>query len=153
MVTSCGWSNTEGAIMMEEISWLMLLLLIPAVAILLGAVSARYGTLQQEIHHLIDAADGIDAATLAHLRARVVHFRNALVSLHLSVAIFAVSSVIGGVLEIGQIGQLPKEGFLLLAAVLGITCLVIGTAELIRESFRSQEVLLEHLRRVNKQPM
>ena len=130
----------------DEISWLMPLLLIPGIALLIGAASTRYATFQQEVHHLLmdDMDINVDAAQ--HLKTRAVHFRNALVALHLSANSLAVGSIVGAVLDLT--GGLSPQAVVVFFTAVGVLSLVIGTGELIRESFRSQDVLFEHLRHI-----
>lgn len=130
----------------DEISWLMPLLLIPGIALLIGAASTRYATFQQEVHHLLMDDMDINEAAGAHLRARAIYFRNALVALHLSANSLAVGSIVGAVLDLT--GGISPQAVVVFFTALGVLSLVFGTGELIRESFRSQDVVFEHLRHI-----
>jgi hypothetical protein len=133
--------------MMETISFLMPLTLLPGIGILIGAVSTRHGNLQQEIHHLMQLRERLSVDAHAHLRARTLHIRNALVSLHLSVTSFAVSTIIGVLLNFAQVDY---EQAVVVLTALGIIGLVIGVIELVRESLRSHDIILEHLDSLNQ---
>lgn len=128
---------------MEEISFLMPILLIPGIGLLLNAASTRYSAFQAEIHHLLDDGAALPVLTHAHLRARARYFRAAFVSLHLSASVFAAGSIIGALLRL--MGVNAVESLTLLFTAFGILSLIWGTNALMRESLRSEEILIAHL--------
>ncbi len=72
--------------------WAAPLLLIPGVGLLVLSTSARFGQLHQELHRQL--SEGHPGA-VKHLcrRARLLH--SALVSLYVSIAVLAISSLLG----------------------------------------------------------
>jgi hypothetical protein len=68
--------------------------------------------------------ESLTAKSREHLRLRTTHFRNAFVSLHVSANVFAAGSIVGAFLYVIDVEAGP---------------------ELLRESVRSQEVILDHL--------
>lgn len=127
---------------MEEISWIMPLLLLPGVALLLMSTSIRFGQIHDEIHHILDEEHKPEVIFAARLEKRSLLFRNALVSLYISVAAFAVGSMSGAVLSMFD-G--PDEWAVISFACIGIAMLLFAAVELIRESVLSLKVIQKHL--------
>ncbi|NDJ59824.1 MAG: DUF2721 domain-containing protein [Chloroflexi bacterium] len=127
---------------MEEISWLMPLLILPGVGLLLMSTSIRYAQIHNEIHHLMDGGHRVMEITEAHLRQRAVLFRNALVGLYISAGAFAIGSISGVIIDV-----LTGDSELIVIAVacVGIASLVFSAIELIRESILSLEIITDHL--------
>jgi hypothetical protein len=72
--------------------WAAPLLLIPGVGLLILSTSARFGQLHQELHRQRDEGHSHAVEHLCR-RARLLH--SALVSLYVSVAVLAFSSLLG----------------------------------------------------------
>lgn len=128
--------------------WLTPLLLVPGVALLVMSTSGRFAQVHSEIHDLANHKHEHDIEKLAvNLDKRSVIFRNALVSLYLSVTFLAIASLIGGIAVIWM-------GNILYIVVglscLGILCLVFAAIELIRESMLTLEVIKQHCKEIEK---
>jgi hypothetical protein len=83
--------NSEGAgPMLETELWLTPLILLPGVALLIMSTSARFGQIHAEFHHLLDHTDAHAEILSRHLVLRSALYRNALISLHASVGLFAL---------------------------------------------------------------
>jgi len=124
---------------LEQELWIAPLLLIPGVALLIMSTSARYGQLHSEIHHVADL--GPNTSLIKHLFRRARWMRNALVSLYLSVAVFAVTSLVTALFTCLEINS-PMITFWMIC--LGVSCLVFAVFTLIRESIQSLEVIRDH---------
>ncbi|MHC4140789.1 MAG: DUF2721 domain-containing protein [Planctomycetota bacterium] len=95
-------SNSKGVgLMIETEPWLTPLILLPGVALLIMSTSARFGQIHAEFHHLPDHADAHAEILSRHLVLRSALYRNALISLHASVGLFALGSLLGGLLNSG----------------------------------------------------
>ncbi len=108
------------------------------------STSVRYGQLHSEIHHVTGNNDDIPEKTFNHLIYRGKMFRNALVSLYISVGFFALASLLGGITVFWA-----KLSFWLIISLtfLGISALLFAAYELIRESIYSLEIICEHRKR------
>lgn len=128
--------------MESEIVWLAPLLILPGVCLLIVSTSARYATLHDEIHHWLDGAHDPQVVQQAHLLQRAFHFRNALVCLYSSVFIFVGASVIGAVLDFMDVIY-----DLVVFAIVVVGTMVVGyaSAELVRESLLSLQVIQAHV--------
>ncbi len=126
--------------------WLIPIILLPGVALLILSTATRYGQIHSELHHLQEVDEPITAVFQHHLGQRALLFRNALVSLYISVAAFALGSLAGALLD-GL--QLPSTWAITLFSIIGVLGLIFATIELIRESslsFRAIEHHLTHLK-------
>ena len=112
--------------------WIAPLLLLPGVGLLVLSTSTRFGQLHDELHMHIKESN---QAALAHLRRRARLFRDALISLYISVALLTVSSVIG---TVATRWSGTFERFLTMVAesmtVLGVIMVGFAAARLIQES-------------------
>ncbi len=128
--------------------WLTPLLLVPGVALLVMSTSSRFANVHSEIHDLANHKHEEDIQQLAeNLDKRSVIFRNALVSLYLSITFLAIASLAGGIAVIwkGNIFYLVMG-----LSCLGIMCLVFASLELIRESMLTLEVIKQHCKQIEK---
>jgi hypothetical protein len=130
---------------MDIAFWATPLLLLPGVALLIVSTSARYAQIHEEIHEL-SREDMLATPKMgSNLLQRSTLFRNALVSLYLSVAFLTASSLIGGVTSFYVSNS---EALVLVLAVSGILCLLFAAIELIRESWQSLRIIREHITRL-----
>ena len=121
--------------------WLTPLILLPGVALLIMSTSARFGQVQAEFHRLLDYPDAHGKILAGHLLKRSALFRNALVALYASVSLFALGSLLGGVVNLWRPESLWVVGGL---TILGIGCIVYASIELVRESLLCLEVIRDH---------
>lgn len=121
--------------------WLTPLILLPGVALLIMSTSARFGQVQTEFHRLLDHPDPHAKLLATHLLRRSILFRNALVALYASVGLFALGSLIGGVINLWRPESLWVVGGL---TILGIGCIVYAAVELILESVFCLQVIRDH---------
>ena len=125
---------------MEQELWIAPLLLIPGAALLIMSTSARYGQIHSEIHIVGDHGN---RDLMQHLFRRARWFRNALVSLYLSVAAFALSSLVTALFACLEVNY-PMIIFWMIC--LGVSCMVFAVFTLIRESVQSLEVIRDHVK-------
>ena len=95
------------------------------------STSVRYGQLHSEIHHITSGERNISDEVLKHLIYRGKMFRNALVSLYLSVGLFALASLLGGITFLWMD---ISFWLIIILTFLGISGLLFAAYELIRES-------------------
>jgi hypothetical protein len=133
--------------MINESLWLMPLILLPGVALLIVSTSSRYYAVHDEIHRLMNETRQIRVAAMAHEMNRAKRFRNALVSLYTSVALFSMGSLLGG---LTHDWPFISKTVVAVLTVTGVTCLVYASIELIRESRRSLYVIESHFRQLEK---
>ena len=119
--------------------WLTPLILVPGVAMLVLSTSMRYGQLHEEFHRLEDHT--LTPGTADHLHRRARLLRNALVSLYVSVSLFASASLLGG---IATLLYSRTFGIIELFSCLGIIMLVYAASQLVRESTLSMRIITEH---------
>ena len=125
---------------MKQEIWAAPLLLLPGVALLIMSTSVRYTRVHDEIHHQIGGA--CDRGRLQALFGRARLFHRALVCLYISVAAFAVSSLVGGLLTLtGRPALVPV--FVVTCA--GIGALVLASVFLIVESVHAIDVIRDHV--------
>lgn len=125
-----------------EIIWLAPLLILPGIALLINSTSSRYATLHEEIHHWLDGRHDEGVVRRAHLLQRARMFRNALVSLYLGVFLFALASLLGAIVDF--MGG-PADVVVFSIAVVGVSCLGFASAEMMRESRLSLQVIESHV--------
>lgn len=133
--------------MINEALWLMPLILLPGVALLIVSTSSRYYAVHDEIHRLMNETRQIRDAAMAHEMNRAKRFRNALVSLYMSVALFSMGSLLGG---LTHDWPFISKTVVAVLTVTGVTCLVYASIELIRESRHSLYVIESHFRQLEK---
>ena len=122
-----------------ESLWVSPLLLLPGVALLVLSTSTRFGQLHDEFHR--QRKEG-DAKTLGHLRRRARLFRNALVSLYLSVALLAISSVVGTIANRWSVAWLAPASWVAAGmTILGVVIVAFAASQLIRESIMLLSVI------------
>jgi hypothetical protein len=80
--------------------WLTPLILLPGVALLVGSTSARFGQVHTEFHHLVNHPDAHAKIVSRNLLARSKLFRDALAGLYISVGLFSLRSLLGGVVNL-----------------------------------------------------
>ena len=126
--------------------WLSPLLLLPGAGLLIMSTSQRFNSLHDEIHHLMEEGSGKSAGTANHLMQRAKYFRNALVFLYLSIAIFAVAGLLGGITS--GLGDISSYITIALT-IIGIFCLAAASIILIKESTLSLEIMKIHLKEID----
>lgn len=112
--------------------WLTPLILLPGVALLIISTSARFAQLQTEFHRLLDHPDAHARILSRNLLKRSALFRDALVALYSSVALFAFGSLLGAVVNLWRPESLWVVGG---TTILGIACIVFASLQLIREAW------------------
>jgi hypothetical protein len=121
--------------------WLTPLILLPGVALLIMSTTARFGQVHAEFHRLLDHPDAHARIVAGHLLRRSRWLRNALAALYMSVGLFALGSLIGGVVNLWRPESLWVVGGLTIAGIGGI---VYAAIELVRESLLCLQVLRDH---------
>ena len=127
--------------------WLTPLILLPGVALLIGSTSARFGQVHTEFHHMLDHPDAHARILSRNLLERSRLFRDALASLYVSVGLFSLGSLLGGVINLWRPGSLWFVGGLIIS---GIGCVVFASIQLVRESLLCLNVIQEHYEHVEK---
>ena len=126
--------------------WLSPLLLLPGAGLLIMSTSQRFNRLHDEIHHLMEESSSKSAGTANHLMQRAQYFRNALVLLYSSIAIFAVAGLLGGITS--GLGDISRYITIALT-IIGIFCLAAASIILIKESTLSLEIMKIHLSEID----
>ncbi len=122
--------------------WLTPLLLLPGVALLIMSTSTRYGQIHTELHHLLEKPrDRLKVASARLLAKRSTLFRNALVSLYLSVGLLSLAGLLGGLMDLWKSAAIIIVWVLTCLAIL---CLLFAAVELIRESRLSLDIIQAH---------
>jgi len=126
--------------------WLTPLLLLPGVALLIMSTSARYGQIHAELHHLIEKRrDRVLVSSLQLLTKRSTLFRNALVSLYVSVGLLSLAGLLGGLMGPWESAAINIVWVL---TCLAIVCLLFAAVELIRESRLSLDIIQAHSKHI-----
>lgn len=125
-----------------EIIWLAPLLILPGIGLLINSTSSRYTDLHDEIHHWLDGHHDEAVIERAHLLRRARFFRNALVSLYQSVFLFALASLLGAIVDF--MGG-AADVVVFSVAVVGVAFMGFASAEMIRESLLSLQVIESHV--------
>ena len=125
--------------------WLTPLILLPGVALLIGSTSARFFQVHTEFHHLLDHPDAHARILSRNLLQRSRLFRDALASLYVSVGLFSLGSLLGGVVNLWRPSSLWFVGGLI---IFGIGCVVYASFQLVRESLLCLKVIQEHYEHV-----
>ena len=124
-----------------ELLWVTPLLLLPGVGLLVMSTAARFGQIREEIHNLLTHPE-LGRPMAGQLWRRCRLFRDALVSLYSAVALFAVASLAGGMIQVlGGDGRWVTISL----TCLGIVAIVCGVVQLIRESILLLDVFQGHL--------
>ncbi|VAW12495.1 hypothetical protein MNBD_BACTEROID05-917 [hydrothermal vent metagenome] len=127
--------------------WLTPLLLLPGVALLIISTASRFGEIQSEFHYLRDHPNSRNEIMARHLFRRSKYYRDALVSLYLSVCIFSVGSLLGGLAGFFYEQALWVVGGIIL---LGIFFLVFASVQLLKESHLSLKVVEDHIDQIKE---
>jgi hypothetical protein len=120
--------------------WLTPILLLPGVALLTVSTAYRFGQIQAEFHRLLDHPDSHAKIVTRSLLIRARLYRDALASLYASVGLFALGSLLGGVVNLWRPESLWVVGGLTIA---GIAAIVFSAIQLLRESMLSLQVVRE----------
>lgn len=127
--------------------WLTPLLLLPGVALMILSTSARYARIHDEFHHLLDEG-GAHALPIAdNLLVRSKYFRNALVSLYSSVALFSVAGLAGG---FATLWLATTFWIVVPLTCVGIIGVIYAAALLIQESRCSLEIIRLHHEQISQ---
>ena len=118
--------------------WLTPLILLIGASLLIASTSTRYSQIHAEFQHLRDQARETQELYWHLLFKRSALFRNTLIALYVSLALFACSSLLGGLVVL----WLHDYAW----AAMGLTCLgiaglVFAAIELIRESLLSAALM------------
>ena len=121
--------------------WAAPLLLIPGVGLLVLSTSIRFGQLRQELHRQQDIGHSDVVGRLCR-RARLLH--SALVSLYVSIAVLAVSSLLGTLTDrwLKTLTWIPE-----LMTFLAVGVITVAAIQLIRESRLLTTVVLDDVER------
>ncbi|NDJ54312.1 MAG: DUF2721 domain-containing protein [Chloroflexi bacterium] len=130
------------------VTWVLPLVLMPAVALLLISTSARIQMMHNEVHHLLTHNYSVSGQFIAHLRARARQYRNALVGFYAAVTLFAFGSILGA---FADLMGLSSAVVVIAFTVLGIISLILSAVQLIQESTLSLEAVEEHLDDIEQQ--
>jgi O-antigen ligase len=114
--------------------------LLPGVALLTVSTANRFGQIQAEFHRLLDHPDTHAQIVARSLVVRARLYRDALASLYASVGLFALGSLLGGVINLWRPESLWLVGGLTIA---GIAAIVFSAVQLLRESLLSLQVVRE----------
>ena len=120
--------------------WLTPILLLPGVALLTVSTAHRFGQIQAEFHRLLDHPDRHAQIVARSLVTRARLYRDALASLYASVGLFALGSLLGGVVNLWRPQSLWMVGGLTIA---GVAAIVFSAVQLFRESLLSLHVVRE----------
>ena len=120
--------------------WLTPIILLPGVALLTVSTANRFAQIQAEFHRLLDHPDSHATIVARSLMVRARLYRDALASLYLSVGLFSLGSLLGGVINLWRPGSLWVVGGLTIA---GIAAIVFSAVQLLRESLISLHVMQE----------
>lgn len=129
--------------------WLSPVLLMPGAALLIMSTSVRYARIHDELHHIGQHGDRPSKAERGKFLLRATLFRNALVGLYLSVALFSLAGLLGGLTSPWE--DLSRK-VVLAVTFLGILALVVGAWFLVRESIASLEVIRRHVADLQQGP-
>ena len=130
--------------------WLTPLILLPGVALLIVATSHRYVQVHIEVHHIIETHTDAASRSFQNLLKRSGFLRDALVDLYVSVALFSMASLLGGLARLWD-----KQAFWIVVslACVGIFSLVVASVQLILEALLSMELIKEHAREIEAEKL
>lgn len=120
--------------------WLTPIILLPGVALLTVSTAHRFGQIQAEFHRLLDHTDSHAQIVTRSLIRRARLYRDALASLYASIGLFALGSLLGGVVNLWRPQSLWVVGGL---TIVGIAAIVYSAVQLFRESLLSLHVVRE----------
>lgn len=120
--------------------WLTPIILLPGVALLTVSTANRFGQIQAEFHRLLDHPDSHAQIFARSLVVRARLYRDALASLYASVGLFALGSLLGGVVNLWRPESLWIVGGL---TIVGIAAIVFSAIQLLRESLLSLQLVRE----------
>lgn len=115
--------------------------MIPALSLLVLSTASRYAQIHIEIHHLLDAPGTPSDNLLKFLLVRAGMFRNALVSLYVSISLLTLAGLAGG---IASMGDADWVGVVIALSVIAAIFLIYAAAQLIREAILSLVMMKEH---------
>lgn len=127
--------------------WLTPLILLPGVTLLTVSTSARFGQLHTEFHRLLDHPDAHAKILSRHLLRRSKLFRDSHVALYAGVGLFALGSLLGGVINLWRPESLWVVGG---ATMIGIGCIVYAAVQLMREALLCVRVVVDHTEQLQK---
>ncbi len=130
--------------------WLTPLILLPGVALLIVATSHRDVQVHIEVHHIIETHTDAASRSFQNLLKRSGLLRDALVDLYVSVALFSMASLLGGLARLWD-----KQAFWIVVslACVGIFSLVYASVQLILEALLSMELIKEHARKIEAEKL
>lgn len=129
--------------------WLTPVTLLPGVALLLISTVARSGQIEMEVQRMMDKKN--DTSLIDSVLNRSTLVRNAIVSLYISIAIFALASLLGGLAVIGANWTELALWIVVSLTGIGILVLFAGTYYLIRESTIRHEMVQQRCRRFSSE--
>ncbi len=129
-------------------SWLTPLLLLPGVAILIASTATRSSEVHAEIHRLLHETSDAAKTCAQHELKRSYCFRNALCSLYVSVGLFTLACLVGGILHTWLQVSTTVEVIL---TIPGVLCVLYAALQLAKEAFISSETLQAHVEELTKQ--
>ena len=130
--------------------WLTPLVLLPGVALLIVATSVRCVQLHSEFHHILAAHTQAASCSFQNLLKRSVLLRDALVGQYISVALFSMASLLGGLARLWD-----QQAFWIVVslACVGILSLVVASAQLILEALLPMDIIKEHVREIEAEKL
>jgi ABC-type glycerol-3-phosphate transport system permease component len=132
----------------EEASWLTPLLLLPGVAILIASTATRSSEVHAEIHRLLQETSDAAKTCAQHELQRSRYFRNALFSLYVSVGLFTLTCLIGGILHTWlQVSTIVE----VILTILGVLSALYAALQLAREALVSSDTIQAHVEELTKQ--
>ena len=128
--------------------WLTPMILLPGVGLLTVSTANRFGQIQGEFHRLMDHPDNHAKIVARYLLTRARLYRDALASLYISVGLFSLGSLLGGVVNLWRPQSLWVVGGL---TIVGIAAIVYASVQLLRESMLSLQVVREQSAAIEEQ--
>jgi hypothetical protein len=129
--------------------WITPILLVSGVGLLVLSTSARYGQIHENLHKLLETKHEKSEVLLGHLQNRAELLVRALFSLYISIGLFALASLIGGVVSFWAWTEIAKFIVALLTCF-GILCIVFAAFQLIKEAHIFLETVEEHGRVIKR---
>jgi hypothetical protein len=130
---------------LDTISWVTPLLLLPGVGLLLVSCSNRYEAVHEEIHKLLDERSESAAGCAVHVLRRARVLRLALVGLYAAAALLAAGGLVGAIGELWLAALRPLAWGVTVTAVASV---VVSAVALVREASLSLSVVREHAREI-----
>ena len=132
--------------MVANALWLTPILLLPGVAMLVLSTSIRYGQIHEEFHHMLKEDSKRASHLSKNLLTRSLLFRNAQVILYVSVGLFSLATLIGG---IASFWTMSSEWITIFLLFLGVAAVLYSVVELVRESIVSLDIIREHKQEID----